>query len=112
MALQDALGTTGDPISRAMGAGYGRKPAEAQTPEQGMQSRIARGTIAEEQLPGLMEAQRAEAETSQADIAAKRMGVAKSRIAALSCGEINAFDIEALLGMARAAGFKTVLHIS
>jgi len=45
-------------------------------------------------------------------IAAKRMGVAKSRIAALSCGEINAFDIEALLGMARAAGFKTVLHIS
>lgn len=45
-------------------------------------------------------------------IAAKRMGVAKSRIAALSCGEINAFDIEALISMASAAGFKLDLTIS
>lgn len=45
-------------------------------------------------------------------IAAKRMGVAKSRIAALSCGEINAFDIEALIGTASAAGFKLDLTIS
>ncbi len=45
-------------------------------------------------------------------IAAKRMGVAKSRIAALSCGEINTFDIEALISMASAAGFKLDLTIS
>lgn len=45
-------------------------------------------------------------------IAAKRMGVAKSRIVALSCGDINAFDVEALLGMAHAAGFKPELKIS
>lgn len=44
--------------------------------------------------------------------AAKRMGVAKSRIAALSCGEINAFDIEALLGMSHAVGFKIEMQIS
>jgi len=131
MALQDALGTTGDPISRAMGAVYGRKPAEAQTPEQGMQSRIARGTIAEEQLPGLMEAQRAEAETSQADIAAKRMGMAtrgkeigdafaakerelvespeyrQKEIPAFEPSAANLEDIRNVLGLSIVAGFLT-----
>jgi len=131
MALQDALGTTGDPISRAMGAVYGRKPAEAQTPEQGMQSRIARGTIAEEQLPGLMEAQRAEAETSQADIAAKRTGMAtrgkeigdvfaakerelvespeyrQKEIPAFEPSSANLEDIRNVLGLSIVAGFLT-----
>lgn len=131
MALQDALGTTGDPISRAMGAVYGRKPAEAQTPEQGMQSRIARGTIAEEQLPGLMEAQRAEAETSQADIAAKRTGMAtrgkeigdvfaakerelvespeyrQKEIPAFEPSAANLEDIRNVLGLSIVAGFLT-----
>ncbi len=131
MALQDALGTTGDPISRAMGAVYSRKPAEAQTPEQGMQSRIARGTIAEEQLPGLMEAQRAEAETSQADIAAKRTGMAtrgkeigdvfaakerelvespeyrQKEIPAFEPSSANLEDIRNVLGLSIVAGFLT-----
>jgi len=131
MALQDALGTTGDPISRAMGAVYGRKPAEAQAPEQGMQSRIARGTIAEEQLPGLMEAQRAEAETSQADIAAKRTGMAtrgkeigdvfaaqerelvespeyrQKEIPAFEPSSANLEDIRNVLGLSIVAGFLT-----
>ncbi len=131
MALQDALGTTGDPISRAMGAVYGRKPTEAQTPEQGMQSRIARGTIAEEQLPGLMEAQRAEAETSQADIAAKRTGMAtrgkeigdvfaakerelvespeyrQKEIPAFEPSSANLEDIRNVLGLSIVAGFLT-----
>ena len=131
MALQDALGTTGDPISRAMGAVYGRKPTEAQTPEQGMQSRIARGTIAEEQLPGLMEAQRAEAETSQANIAAKRTGMAtrgkeigdvfaakerelvespeyrQKEIPAFEPSSANLEDIRNVLGLSIVAGFLT-----
>ena len=131
MALQDALGTTGDPISRAMGAVYGRKPAEAQTPEQGMQSRIARGTIAEEQLPGLMEAQRAEAEKSQEEIATKRTGMAKrgkeigdvfatkerelvespeyrqKEIPAFEPSAANLEDIRNVLGLSIVAGFLT-----
>lgn len=131
MALQDALGTTGDPISRAMGAVYGRKPAQMQPPEQGMQSRIARGTIAEEQLPGLMEAQRAEAETSQADIAAKRTGMAtrgkeigdvfatkereivespeyrQKEIPAFEPSAANLEDIRNVLGLSIVAGFLT-----
>ena len=131
MALQDALGTTGDPISRAMGAVYGRKPAEAQTPEQGMQSRIARGTIAEEQLPGLMEAQRAEAEKSQEEIAAKRTGMAtrgkeigdvfaaeerelvespeyrQKEIPAFEPSSANLEDIRNVLGLSIVAGFLT-----
>jgi tetratricopeptide (TPR) repeat protein len=131
MALQDVLGTTGDPISRAMGAVYGRKPAEAQPPEQGMQSRIARGTIAEEQLPSLMEAQRAEAETSQADIAAKRTAMAtrgkeignvfaekekalvespeyrQKEIPAFEPSAANLEDIRNVLGLSIVAGFLT-----
>lgn len=131
MALQDALGTTGDPISRVMGAVYGRKPAEAQTPEQGMQSRIARGTIAEEQLPGLMEAQRAEAEKSQEEIAAKRTGMAtrgkeigdvfaakerelvespeyrQKEIPAFEPSAANLEDIRNVLGLSIVAGFLT-----
>jgi tetratricopeptide (TPR) repeat protein len=114
-----------------MGAVYGRKPAEAQTPEQGMQSRIARGTIAEEQLPGLMEAQRAEAETSQADIAAKRTGMAtrgkeigdvfaaqerqlvespeyrQKEIPAFEPSSANLEDIRNVLGLSIVAGFLT-----
>ncbi len=131
MALQDALGTTGDPITRAMGAVYGRKPAEAQTPEQGMQSRIARGTIAEEQLPSLMEAQRAEAETSQTDIAQKRTAMAtrgkeigdvfatkerelvespeyrQKEIPAFEPSAANLEDIRNVLGLSIVAGFLT-----
>jgi len=131
MALQDALGTTGDPITRAMGAMYGRKPAEAQTPEQGMQSRIARGTIAEEQLPSLMEAQRAEAETSQADVAQKRTAMAtrgkeigdvfatkeqalvespeyrQKEIPAFVPSAANLEDIRNVLGLSIVAGFLT-----
>jgi tetratricopeptide (TPR) repeat protein len=114
-----------------MGAVYGRKPAEAQTPEQGMQSRIARGTIAEEQLPGLMETQRAEAETSQADIAAKRTGMAtrgkeigdvfaakerelvespeyrQKEIPAFEPSAANLEDIRNVLGLSIVAGFLT-----
>jgi tetratricopeptide (TPR) repeat protein len=114
-----------------MGAVYGRKPTEAQTPEQGMQSRIARGTIAEEQLPGLMEAQRAEAETSQADIAAKRTGMAtrgkeigdvfaakerelvespeyrQKEIPAFEPSSANLEDIRNVLGLSIVAGFLT-----
>jgi tetratricopeptide (TPR) repeat protein len=114
-----------------MGAVYSRKPAEAQTPEQGMQSRIARGTIAEEQLPGLMEAQRAEAETSQADIAAKRTGMAtrgkeigdvfaakerelvespeyrQKEIPAFEPSSANLEDIRNVLGLSIVAGFLT-----
>ena len=131
MALQDALGTTGDPITRAMGAVYGRKSAQMQPPEQGMQSRIARGTIAEEQLPGLMEAQRAEAETSQADIAEKRTAMAtrskeigdvfatkereivespeyrQKEIPAFEPSAANLEDIRNVLGLSIVAGFLT-----
>jgi tetratricopeptide (TPR) repeat protein len=131
MALQDALGTTGDPITRAMGAVYGRKPAQLQPPEQGMQSRIARGTIAEEQLPGLMEAQRAEAEKSQADIAEKRTAMAtrgkeigdvfatkereivespeyrQKEIPAFEPSAANLEDIRNVLGLSIVAGFLT-----
>jgi tetratricopeptide (TPR) repeat protein len=114
-----------------MGAVYGRKPAEAQTPEQGMQSRIARGTIAEEQLPGLMEAQRAEAEKSQEEIAAKRTGMAtrgkeigdvfaakerelvespeyrQKEIPAFEPSAANLEDIRNVLGLSIVAGFLT-----
>jgi hypothetical protein len=114
-----------------MGAVYGRKPAEAQTPEQGMQSRIARGTIAEEQLPSLMEAQRAEAETSQADIAQKRTAMAtrgkeigdvfatkerelvespeyrQKEIPAFEPSAANLEDIRNVLGLSIVAGFLT-----
>ena len=131
MALQDALGTTGDPITRAMGAVYGRKPAQLQPPEQGMQSRIARGTIAEEQLPGLMEAQRAEAEKSQADIAEKRTAMAtrgkeigdvfaakerelvespeyrQKEIPTFEPSAANLEDIRNVLGLSIVAGFLT-----
>lgn len=44
--------------------------------------------------------------------AAKRMGVAKTRIAALTNGDINALNVEVLLGMAQAAGFKVSLRIA
>jgi tetratricopeptide (TPR) repeat protein len=96
-----------------------------------MQSRIARGTIAEEQLPGLMEAQRAEAETSQADIAAKRTGMAtrgkeigdvfaakerelvespeyrQKEIPAFEPSSANLEDIRNVLGLSIVAGFLT-----
>jgi tetratricopeptide (TPR) repeat protein len=131
MALQDTLGTVGDPITRAMGAVYSRKPTETQTPEQGMQNRIARGAIAEEQLPGLMEAQRAEAEKSQEEIAAKRTGMAtrskeigdvfakqereiaespeyrQKEIPAFEPSAANLEDIRNVLGLSIVAGFLT-----
>jgi len=45
-------------------------------------------------------------------IAARRMKAPKSRIVALSNGDINAFNVEALLGMAQAVGFKLDLKIT
>jgi hypothetical protein len=79
MALNETLNTTGDPITRAMRSVMGQQPALSETPEQGMQRRISRGVMAEEQLPGLMEAQRAESQQAQEEIAAQRTGVAKRR---------------------------------
>ncbi|NBW37633.1 MAG: hypothetical protein EBR30_21970 [Cytophagia bacterium] len=79
MALNETLNTTGDPITRAMRSVMGQQPALNETPEQGMQRRISRGITAEEQLPSLMEAQRAESQQAQEDIAAQRTGAAKRR---------------------------------
>jgi tetratricopeptide (TPR) repeat protein len=79
MALNETLNTTGDPITRAMRSVMGQQPALNETPEQGMQRRISRGITAEEQLPSLMEAQRAESQKAQEDIAAQRTGAAKRR---------------------------------
>ena len=79
MALNETLNTTGDPITRAMRSVMGQQPVLNETPEQGMQRRISRGITAEEQLPSLMEAQRAESQKAQEEIAAQRMGAAKRR---------------------------------
>ena len=79
MALNETLNTTGDPITRAVRSVMGQQPALNETPEQGMQRRISRGIAAEEQLPSLMEAQRAESQKAQEEIAAQRMGAAKRR---------------------------------
>ena len=79
MALQDALGTVGDPVSRALRSTFGKPSEEATTftPEQGMQRRIARGVVAEEQLPGLLEGSMSEATKAQEDIARQRTGMAE-----------------------------------
>lgn len=77
MALQDTLGTVGDPITRAMKTVYGTQPSEAQTPEQGMRQRMARGASAEQQIPGLMQESMAQARSDEATIAKQRTGLAE-----------------------------------
>jgi hypothetical protein len=131
MALQDALGTVGDPVSRALRSTFGKPSEEATTltPEQGMQRRIARGTVAEEQLPGLLEGSMSEATKAQADIAKQRTGMAErgkaigeefavkereliespeykqKEIPAFEPSQSNLEDIRNVLGLSIVAGF-------
>jgi hypothetical protein len=131
MALQDALGTVGDPVSRALRSTFGKPSEEATTftPEQGMQRRIARGTVAEEQLPGLLEGSMSEATKAQEDIAEQRTGMAKrgkaigeefavkereliespeykqKEIPAFEPSQSNLEDIRNVLGLSIVAGF-------
>jgi hypothetical protein len=131
MALQDALGTTGDPITRAMRSTFGQTPTASETPEQSIQRRIGRGVAAEEQLPGLMEAQRAEAQKSLQETAAQRTGMAtraqeigqefagkeralvkspeyrQKEIPAFEPSSANLEDIRNVLGLSIVAGFLT-----
>lgn len=131
MALQDALGTTGDPITRAMRSTFGQTPTASETPEQSIQRRIGRGVAAEEQLPGLMEAQRGEAETSMEETGAQRIGMAQKtkeigedfaakeralvespeyrqrEIPAFEPSSANLEDIRNVLGLSIVAGFLT-----
>ena len=131
MALQDALGTTGDPITRAMRSTFGQTPTASETPEQSIQRRIGRGVAAEEQLPGLMEAQRGEAETSMQETGAQRIGMAQKtkeigedfavkeralvespeyrqrEIPAFEPSSANLEDIRNVLGLSIVAGFLT-----
>ena len=131
MALQDALGTTGDPITRAMRSTFGQTPTASETPEQSIQRRIGRGVAAEEQLPGLMEAQRAEAETSMRETGTQRIGMAQEakkigedfaakeralvespeyrqrEIPAFEPSSANLEDIRNVLGLSIVAGFLT-----
>ena len=131
MALQDALGTTGDPITRAMRSTFGQTPTASETPEQSIQRRIGRGVAAEEQLPGLMEAQRAESETSMRETGAQRIGMAQEakkigedfaakeralvespeyrqrEIPAFEPSSANLEDIRNVLGLSIVAGFLT-----
>lgn len=131
MALQDALGTTGDPITRAMRSTFGNTPTTSETPEQSIQRRIGRGVAAEEQLPGLMEAQRAEAEKSLQETAAQRTNLAtqaqeigdqfalkerrlvespeyrQKEIPAFEPSSANLEDIRNVLGLSIVAGFLT-----
>lgn len=131
MALQDALGTVGDPVSRALRSTFGKPNEEATTltPEQGMQRRIARGAVAEEQLPGLLEGSMSEATKAQADIAKQRTGMAErgkaigeefalkerelielpeykqKEIPAFEPSQSNLEDIRNVLGLSIVAGF-------
>jgi len=131
MALQDALGTVGDPVSRALRSTFGKPSEEAATltPEQGMQRRIARGAVAEEQLPGLLEGSMSEATKAQQDIAEQRTGMAKrgkaigeefaakereliespeyrqKEIPAFEPSQSNLEDIRNVLGLSIVAGF-------
>lgn len=131
MALQDALGTVGDPVSRALRSTFGKPSEEARTltPEQGMQRRIARGAVAEEQLPGLLEGSMSEATRAQEDIAEQRTGMAKrgkaigeefaakereliespeyrqKEIPAFEPSQSNLEDIRNVLGLSIVAGF-------
>lgn len=133
MALQDALGTVGDPVSRALRSTFGKPSEEATalTPEQGMQRRIARGVVAEEQLPGLLEGSMSEATKAQEDIAEQRTGMAKrskaigekfavkereliespeykqKEIPAFEPTQANLQDIQNVLGLSIVAGFLT-----
>jgi len=131
MALQDALGTTGDPITRAMRSTFGQTPTASETPEQSIQRRIGRGVAAEEQLPGLMEAQRGEAETSMRETGEQRIGIAQKtkeigedfaakeralvespeyrqrEIPAFEPSSANLEDIRNVLGLSIVAGFLT-----
>lgn len=133
MALQDALGTVGDPVSRALRSTFGKPSEEATTltPEQGMQRRIARGAVAEEQLPGLLEGSMAEATKAQEDIAKQRTGMAErgkaigeefavkereliespeykqKEIPAFEPSQSNLEDIRNVLGLSIVAGFLT-----
>ena len=131
MALQDALGTVGDPITRAISSTFGKSNETMPTlsPEQGMQRRIARGAAAEEQLPGLLESSMAEATKAQEDIAKKRTGMAErgkaigeefavkerelveapeykqKEIPAFEPSSANLEDIRNVLGLSIVAGF-------
>lgn len=131
MALQDALGTTGDPITRAMRSTFGQTLTASETPEQSIQRRIGRGVAAEEQLPGLMEAQRGEAETSMKETGEQRIGMAQKtkeigedfaakeralvespkyrqrEIPAFEPSSANLEDIRNVLGLSIVAGFLT-----
>jgi tetratricopeptide (TPR) repeat protein len=110
---------------------FGQTPTASETPEQSIQRRIGRGVAAEEQLPGLMEAQRGEAETSMQKTGAQRIGMAQKtkeigedfaakeralvespeyrqrEIPAFEPSSANLEDIRNVLGLSIVAGFLT-----